>query len=414
MKNMKKIFINIQAKIDNFDENYKWAFLDIKNKYDLKIFNFYIKWNIKNKDIEKLKKSWINMIEYIDEKDLLNKVNSLKKPQNNYFFNTYTENLILIVNKIKKSFWQKITEQPELFRNKKLQRELLLKYNKEITVNYFEEKIWKLNFVEIKNKIWSPFILKPKNWVQSSWVLKIENEYDLENYKCNNDQDNNILVEEFIDWTFFNINYYVNEKQDIFLVNPIREIVAVEYWIKDFFSPVRLISKDTLNIVLKYDIKKFVKDSVISCWIKNTFVHQEFKITSKNEIKNIELNWRIWWYRMEMYNFWYWINLLDLIFNKKDNYWIRIKTNFAGFTLYPDKNWILKSYNYELLKEIKKLKSFKLLEIFPNNFEWKKVWLTKYWFKKLWKIRLENKNYKEFKKDYDFIKRNYKNLLILE
>jgi len=39
---MKKIFINIQGKIDNFDENYKIAFLDIKERYNVEIFNYYI------------------------------------------------------------------------------------------------------------------------------------------------------------------------------------------------------------------------------------------------------------------------------------------------------------------------------------------------------------------------------------
>ena len=410
---MKKIFINIQGKIDNFDENYKIAFLDIKEKYNVEILNYYIKWEIKKNKITELISLWINMIEYIDEKDLIKKINNLEQKNIEFYVNTYTENLIIVSNKIKKIFWQKTTNFPILFRDKKLQRELLLKYNKDITVNYFEREIINLNFNEIKKNIWIPFILKPKDWIQSSGVLKIENENELRNY-INNTENNIILVEEFIDWEFFNINYYVDEEQNFFLANPIREIVAIEYWIKDFFSPVRIISEDTLEKALNYNIERFIKESIIACWIKNTFVHQEFKITSKNKIKNIELNGRIGWFRMEMYNLWYWINLLDLMFDKKSKFWINIKNNFAWFTLYPEKTGILESYNYELLEKIKKLKSFYSLDIYPSFFEWNKIWLTKDWFKKVWKIRLENSNYKQFKKDYDFIEENYKKLLTIK
>lgn len=410
---MKNKLINIQSKIDFFDENYKWAFLDIKEKYNIEIYNFYIKWNIEKDKIIELEKLWINMNEYIDEKDLVNKINELKKDNIKYYFNTYTENLIPILNEIKRSFWQIITKQPELFRNKKLQRELLFNYNKDYTVNYFEDNINNLDYEKIRKEIWVPFILKPKDWIQSSWVVKINNKKELEDYKKTNNLKNTILVEEFIDWDFFDINYYVDENQNIFLVPLIRGKIAIEYNIDDFFSSVRIISEESTKKILSFDIIKFVKETVKSCSIKNIFIHQEFKITSKNKIKNIEINWRIWWYRMEMYKNWYWINLLDLMFN--NNYFKKnIKNNYACFTLYPIKDWILKKYNSELIENIKKIKSFNWIDLYWNSFIWKKIWLTKNWYKKVWKINLLNSNYEQFKKDLDFVEKKYKNLLILK
>ncbi|MDQ7022259.1 MAG: hypothetical protein Q9M97_01790 [Candidatus Gracilibacteria bacterium] len=134
---MKKIFINIQAKLDKFDKNYEIAFLDIKEKHNLEIINFYIKGDIINSDIFELKNIGINMVEYFNEEDLLLKIkiekiekNNLKLDNVNYYINTYVENLIPVTNEIRSLFGQKICDFPELFRNKRLQRELLLKSDK--------------------------------------------------------------------------------------------------------------------------------------------------------------------------------------------------------------------------------------------------------------------------------------------
>jgi hypothetical protein len=115
-----------------------------------------------------------------------------------------------------------------------------------------------------------------------------------------------------------------------------------------------------------------------------------------------------------MYKEWYWINLLEIPFNKVDYLNEKIKNNFSVFAIYPEKKCKLISYNYELLEEIKKLKSFFSLRILPEKFEWKEIWLTKDWFWKVWWIKLKNSNYKEFKQDYDFVEKNYKKLLIVE
>jgi len=44
------------------------------------------------------------MIEYIDEKDLIKKINNLEQKNIEFYVNTYTENLIIVSNKIKKIF----------------------------------------------------------------------------------------------------------------------------------------------------------------------------------------------------------------------------------------------------------------------------------------------------------------------
>jgi len=70
------------------------------------------------------------MKEYINDDDLLEKVKIIKKDKTEYFISTYVENCIIITNEIRKLLGQKISDYPELFRNKRLQRELLLKSDK--------------------------------------------------------------------------------------------------------------------------------------------------------------------------------------------------------------------------------------------------------------------------------------------
>jgi hypothetical protein len=40
-------------------------------------------------------------------------------------------------------------------------------------------------------------------------------------------------------------------------------------------------------------LEKFINDTVKACGIRNTFIHHEFKINTKLELKTIELNGRI-------------------------------------------------------------------------------------------------------------------------
>jgi hypothetical protein len=41
------------------------------------------------------------------------------------------------------------------------------------------------------------------------------------------------------------------------------------------------------------EIEEFVHETVKACGIKNTFIHHEFKKTTKGKLKTIEINGRI-------------------------------------------------------------------------------------------------------------------------
>ncbi len=420
---MKTIFINIQWKVDKLIYYLKESFLDIKEKYNLEIINFYIPWKIDSKEIEELKKEGINMIWYIDEKNLIDIIKDFDK-NNSYKVNTFTEQLIPITNRIKKELWQKITKQPNLFRNKKLQRELLLK-NKEIATKYKKVNINNLSFDNLKKEFNLPFVIKPSNWLQSSWVSIIKSKLDLDNYILNFeklfwnmskkfDMSNfELIIEEFIDWDKYSIDYFIDENWDITsFTYPIFVYSADYVWIDDLFEFVRIASIDIVN---KLDLNKlynFLKATIKITKIKNTFVHHEFKLTTIWKFKTIELNWRIWWYRLEMYKQSSNLNLLDLMFEKKID--IKIKTNFAVALIYSEKEWILKKYNKDIFLKLQELESFFSLNTFNNTNIWKKIWLTKNWYSKVAVVKFKNTDFKQLKKDVEFLKNHYKKLLILK
>lgn len=409
---MKKIFIDI------FQDNWKLldyyidSFTDIINKYDLNVYIFskkYEKEYIKKIKYLQIKRIFLNFYKSLE--DLKNKIKILNKENEITYINTFDEKLINITNKLKLELWIKVTKNHEVLTNKYMQRKLLFKKSKNITIKYLKLSNWEININNIKRKIWLPFIIKPIKWTESSWVKKINIIDNFNNYLSN--YKNEFIIEEYIDWDMYSIDYFVDKDQKIQIFKPVKIILWTNIWIDDFFNLSRIISTQVENELNNHHIKDFIQKNIKAYDIKNTFIHHEFKLTKNNELKTIELNWRIWWYRLEMYKEWYNKNILRSIFNKQWFLEKKINYNFAVFAIYPKNRSILKSYNYKLFEDIKKLQSFHSLRIFPEKYEWKEIWLTKDWFWKVWGIKIKNRDYLQFKKDYDFIEKSYKNLLIL-
>ena len=403
-------------------ESYLKNFIELVEK-NIEVYIFYTEKELDERYIKKLKNKKINFIFYSSENDAKNKILELKDNSNIIYINTFDENLINLTNNIKKYINQNITENYDVFTNKYLQRKLLLEYNSEITVKYIEKTIEDLNFKEINNYLELPFILKPTSWIQSSWVEKINNVEEFENYKNNysvllkNLQDRwydnkTILAEEYIDWTMYSIDYFVDQNWNIKKSLPVEIILWKDIWIGDFMNISRNINKEVNNVFNNINLDTFIQDTVKALKIKNTFIHHEFKITSKNKIKTIEVNWRIWGFRLEMIDLAYNWNLFELSEEKSKDI-EKIKNNLSVLFVYPDKKWILKDFNKELISEIKNLDSFYRINVIENKI-WKEIWLTKDWFWRVCEIVLKNVDDNKFKEDYNFIITNYKKILILK
>lgn len=408
-------------KLTKFDY-YQKSFAELK-KIWVKIIYFYEedkKININQNIFDVIKKMWVTVKSFNKEKEIIDYV---KKLSWKIFINTFEEQEIRFVNKIRKSIHQKITDDPEIFLNKYLQREIIGKVYPETTVRFKKKSLEQAKKTKKADLPQTPFIIKPTGGVQSSGVCKINTYKEYKDWlKTIEDAfkklaqkkllNQEILHEEFIDGKMYTIDYYVDEDQNIVLSKPVFISLGIDHGIKDFCNISRIISTEIEKEINSKKLEEFLKKTIIWWGIKNTFVHHEFKINSKWEYKTIETNWRIWWYRLDMYQLWYNIDLLTFPFKKTKNK-NRLKNNIAAFALYPKKEGIFNGFNEPLIKKIEQLKSFFRINRLETTIG-EKVWLTKDWYGKIWSIVLSNKNLDVFIKDVDFIKKNYFNLIKLK
>lgn len=403
-------------KLTHFEYD-RTAFSDLK-EYGVKTIYFYKEDESVILD-DKLKswfdEIWVSIMPYNNIDEILIFLKSLTWK---VFINTFEEPEIPLVNQIKKWLWQKISDNPDIFLNKYLQRKIIWKYYPETVVNFEVFSLKNIcNFKETEY-LHTPLIIKPTWWIQSSWVHKIDNIDDLklaindisnafEMLKEKNLTSQNILIEEFISGDMYTIDYFVDEMGNIYSTAPIRVKLWIDYWINDFCNVARFIHKwDDID---RNKVLDFVKKTVVWWWIRNTFVHHEFKINDKWYIKTIEINWRIWWYRLDMYQKWYDINLLKMPFDTGIKAWNAVQ-NMAVFALYPKHEGILIEKNSELINEISKLPSFERIRILDNQI-WKKVWFTKNGYSKMGSIVLVNNNNDQFEKDVSMVEKSYFDIL---
>lgn len=389
------------------------CFEDLFKRKNIKTIVFCQIWEKKE-----VKEKGYEIRKYKDFEDLKRQLFEIWK-QKIFYINTFDEKLILEVNILKKELWFAFTEKFEIFRNKDLQRKYLFEKFPETTVKFQEIDLEK----DEKIIIDFPCMIKPTSSAQSSGVAFLKDFEDFLKYKKNYKnlkkslkdrwyEKNKFILEEFIDGEMFTFTYFVNSNWDFFWTPLVKVDWVKDLWIDDFSNYVRISEKYFEQQINKQKINDFVRKHIKTFWIKNTFVHHDFKINSKWELKTIELNWRIWGYRLELNQEVYDFNLFDLIDTKKE---IKFKTDFyfATFVFYSEKKWILKSYNKELETKFREMKSFLNLRKIAWKI-WKMTWLAKDWFSSNSSLKIKNKNREEFEKDFDFIKKNYKNFLIVE
>lgn len=423
----KKAIVHIMTKVkmksDAFTAEID-AIEELSEKYWIKNIIYY-KWNvIKYKNlIHKSEKIWILLFNYSNKEDLKEQILNFNKEYEIIFISTPLELLVNFVNEIKQILDKPISDFPDIFRDKYLQRELIAKYNPEFWVKFLKWIPEDLKIIEIEKKIGYPFIIKPVDWFHSSWVAKINNSREFEEYikwyngfhdrLKNRWIDNKLLiVEEFIDGNLYSIDYYVDFNWISAISKPVKVILWVDIWFEDYANVARKVIQKTEKEFKWKKLKTFINFTIKATWIKNSFVHHEFKINSKQEFKTIELNGRIGWWRLDLMKRTYNINLYELLIKPNLKVW-KLKENNIYFNIYATKRWILKDFNRKLLEKINKRKTVYWIDLDELSV-WKEVWLTKDWFVKIWAIKLASKNHNEIIKDFKFIKNNYMNLLKID
>lgn len=370
-----------------------------------------------------LNSKYVEVRNYKTEEELNTRVLAISQKEEVIFVNSREDQLMQLVDRVRKLLWQKTSDYPEMFNDKSIQRELLYKNDLYTSVNYMKIHFKDLDFSIIEEKIWLPFILKPLNWVSSSWVVKIKTEKQFKKYLESYDSfhtklekkwfsnSDEIIAEENINWNLYSIDYFITENWDIRYTVPLKVTLGTDIDVNDLFVISGIASKE---VEKEYDIsqvKAFIQRTVKATWMRNTFVHHEFKINKKWVYKTIEINWRIWWRRLPIYKIAYWVNMYSMI--NSENIEFELQNNVNFLKIWACKNWILKDYNNKMINDIKKLKSFNKIEI-NKDFIWKEVWLTKngFWF--LWSIQLVNKDNDSLGKDVKFIEENYCELLDID
>lgn len=401
-------------KLNKFDY-YKKSFSDLL-KIWVKIIYFYEEdesFILEKEIIDGIKRIGVELISFKSENEI---INHLKKLQGKIFINTFEEQEIEFTNKIRKAIWQETTKNPLIFLNKYIQRTVIGEKYPETIVQFKKIPIEESKTITRDFFPPMPCIIKPTWWIQSSWVSKIndyseykkalekiENSFQkLENKRLKNES---ILLEEFIDGKMYTTDYYVDEEQNIKFSKPVLIKLWIDYWIKDFCNISRFISHEVEQNIDSQKLYDFIKKTVIWGNFKNTFVHHEFKINSKWEYKTIETNWRIWWFRLDMYQVGYDINLLRFPFEDRITN-PTLKKNVAMFALYPRQKSIFDWYHENIIKKIESLKSFHRINKGIKEIG-TEIGLTQDWYGKVGSIELANNNYEEFKKDVELLENIY-------
>jgi hypothetical protein len=387
------------------------------------IHNFlFYKWDkIDDYEFEKsLNNNGIYIYNYVNRGDIIEKVRNINTKNNVLYIHTTIETTMNITNELKTLIWQTSPENHKIFRDKFIQRELVSKHNPDLGIKYISGTFDKLDFSDISSKTGVPFILKPTTGVQSTWVVKINSRLEFENYTKHFTNYNTILsgkgidghtliAEEFIDGNLYSIDYFVSKTWKIVVSEPIKEKLWIDIWIDDYFVLSRITTKEVQNTFRYIRLDKFIKDTVVAMKIKNSFIHHEFKINSHWQLKTIEVNGRIGWWRHELMYKAFGINFFRFILDEKQRF-CEIQENVIWINVLSTKNGILEWFNTKLFQEIEELASVYEV-IIQKNHIWKKCWLTKDGFSRVWTIKLSNIDEIQLNKDYSFIEKNYKNLL---
>lgn len=411
-----------KSHINYLEELYSWyidTFEDLYNSLDVITICPYKEdytININAEVVQRLKEKWILLMAYNNMEEI---VKLIKWLEWKIYINTFREQEILNKNLLKKAVWQKTTDEPEIFLDKFLQKNIIWKQFPETVANHIlleeNESILRKDFSRLE----FPLIIKPVWWTASFGVKKVHDMKELvASIKDINESMNklweywlhkkNIVIEEFIEWQLYAITYFVDEEQNIHLTRPILQ------WDKALGKDPMLmygkLSEEIESHIDKKVLEEFVSKTVRWWGIRNTFVCHQFKKTPQWKLKTIELNWRIWWFNIEMYKYSYGINLLKFAFLWADyKFSEKIIHSSAAFRIYADEEIIFNGYKQVILETIKKLQSLKR-DIF-NTTTWIKVWPPQLWYYYYWIVLLKNHDQETFNRDFNYVNENYFNLL---
>lgn len=277
-----------------------------------------------------------------------------------------------------------------IFWNKELQRKKLNK-SKEFTVkSYWISTFWELDAL-VNDLKFFPYVLKPSHGSWSVWVVVVHTldqlqleakdffESNLEVYKNKGYQTQSLIIEEFIDWKLFSIDYYITDKWKIYYSYPVLCELLKDLIQNDDYG-LMFQTIQNFDCLFKDWLIDFLVDTINTIWIKNTFIHHEFKYDWW-KFRTIEINGRIWWYREKLYYIAFGKNLLTLGHVSKSKYipsWITTVVKF--FPKYSNKKFLWYSGLNLLIQKYTKNVAYLSLK----RKEWELIWKSIDWYYPFW------------------------------
>lgn len=413
MKNIKTLLITKLAKLTK-NNVYELSKLPYK-----KIVILYPIWDIENQI--KLP-SKVSIIWYTNLIDLNNKINSIFKEYNDYKIIPYfswDDNSKYSIKVYNKTFWTKVD--PKIFKEKDKMSEFLWDIAKKKFLRYTYKELITQNYTEIAKNLWNKFIIKPTNASSSTNTFKVKNSDDFENIKSKISKTYDYILEEYIWWNLFSIDFFF-DGESMYLLVLAREIAMIELSDKNKFSK-PFIEKywDELNkhfnfilpIAYHLDFSKLSKteldflenirkklQEINYRWV----IHLEYKYDPKTKQLGF-LEWwaRYWGYRRmfmkEIYN----TNFLRL------PYYLLVEKDISRFNkikwnIYKFKE---KEYNLNFVRVktnfIDKMNYIEILKKSWNLFESSFNWFLKDYYKNKFWINIKKIDFfVKYSKDYNF------------
>lgn len=366
-------------------------------------------------------------IYFLEDLSNINKIEDIIKnnmPNNEDFFIIpwTSDSHCFIVNELYKRFWKNYSNNIDIYTNKSLLRDMLSKIMPEVTIDYFvfDPKLFDSElFKKIQKIIKFPFIIKPTKWATSRNVYLVNNYKELLNIINKISKiDKLFQIEEKISWNMFSIDFFVNNNWTPFFTYPLRVRTAKELWLYKDFSNI-LITNDHIDPVLLWNINDVFSELVYLLGMKNQFCHLEFFITKNNLIKIIEINWRQWGNRLDLYDIIYnWISVLDLTLNKDLLYYKQSK-NIIFYKIYSflERNkwsWHYNSIFFDSIKNILKENNWKIEYKLVNIKSWKeRIWPADHNYTYPYTFVMSNNYWKDDNKEniINFINLNYNSFI---
>lgn len=371
----------------------------------------------------------VNIIKYTNLVDFNNKLNEVYKNNLEYKILPYfswDSNSKYSVRVYNKTYDTKID--PKIFKDKDKMTDALVDIAEKKYSKYTYKNLIIEDYNKLKDELWGKFIIKPTNASSSTNTFKVMNNEDFEDIKLKLAKSYEYVVEEYIWWNLFSIDFFFDWKK-MYLLTFVREIAMIDIIEEDKFSnsfsekyidelnrhfnfvlPIRYNSEFEKLSKTEFTFLEKIKGKLEEMEYRG-FIHLEYKYDKKeNKIWFIEWGARLWWsrqkyikkiYNTDVYRIPYYlqvekddskfIELKNWIYRFKEKehninlVWIKtnfvepvnyikllkntgniLNTSFRDFILmyYKDKFWIKIN---EINFVIKHLKNYNFYPFYKNN-----------------------------------------------